>query len=109
VPRWIDDHGRSAQETVIYDRLRSLLPSPLARYVMHFEAAIEDAVANFAAGLNRGDRVLDAGAGEGNYKHHFASQRYWGLDLGIGDQAWNYSKLDGTGRSGGASLPRRNV
>lgn len=79
---------------MIYDRLRSLLPSPLARYVMHFEAAIEDAVANFAAGLNRGDRVLDAGAGEGNYKHHFASQRYWGLDLGIGDQAWNYSKLD---------------
>ena len=79
---------------MIYDRLRSLLPRALARYVMHFEAAIEDAVAKFAQGLPRGARVLDAGAGEGDYKHHFAAQRYCGLDLGIGDRSWNYSGLD---------------
>ena len=42
----------------------ALLPGSLARYVMHFEAAIEDAVANFADALPRGVRVLDAGAGE---------------------------------------------
>ena len=78
----------------MYDKLRSLLPGPVARYVMHFEASIEDAAANFAKQLPRGARVLDAGAGEGDYKHHFAAQRYCGLDLGIGDQKWDYSRLD---------------
>ena len=28
------------------------------------------------------------------HKHYFAAQRYCGLDLGIGDQAWDYSRLD---------------
>ena len=44
---------------MIYDALRSLLPGALARYVMHFEASIEDAVSNFAKALPRGVRVLD--------------------------------------------------
>jgi SAM-dependent methyltransferase len=82
---------------VIYDKTRSLLPAPLARYVMHFEAAIEDAVAGFARSLPRGARVLDAGAGEGTYKSHFAAQRYVGLDLAVGDTAWDYSRLDVVG------------
>ncbi len=78
----------------MYEAARSMLPGPVARYVMHFEASIEDAAANFAKQLPRGARVLDAGAGEGDYKHHFAAQRYCGLDLGIGDQKWDYSRLD---------------
>jgi SAM-dependent methyltransferase len=61
---------------------------------MHFEASIEDAVSNFAGALPRGVRVLDAGAGEGSHKHYFGEQRYCGLDLGIGDRAWDYSRLD---------------
>jgi SAM-dependent methyltransferase len=79
---------------VIYHRLRDVVPRPLRRYVQHFEFAIEDAVAAFAASLKSGARVLDAGAGEGSYKHHFAKQCYVGLDLAIGDAAWNYSRLD---------------
>jgi SAM-dependent methyltransferase len=79
---------------VIYDTLRSLLPGALARYVMHFEASIEDAVARFAGALPRGVRVLDAGAGETAHKHYFSAQRYCGLDLAVGDKAWDYSKLD---------------
>jgi SAM-dependent methyltransferase len=79
---------------VTYDNLRSLLPAPLARYVMHFEASIEDAVSNFAKTSPRGIRVLDAGAGETAHKHYFTAQRYCGLDLGIGDHAWDYSQLD---------------
>jgi SAM-dependent methyltransferase len=79
---------------VIYDNLRSLLPAALARYVMHFEAAIEDTVSNFAKALPRGVRVLDAGAGETAHKHYFAAQRYCGLDLAVGDKAWDYSQLD---------------
>lgn len=78
----------------MYQRVRSLLPGPVARYVLHFEASIERAVAEFAAALAPGARVLDAGAGEGDYKRHFARQRYCGLDLGIGDARWDYSRLD---------------
>ena len=97
MPRRLDHHGRSTQKIVIYDRLRDHLPASLRRYVMHFETAIEDAVEEFASSLPRGSQILDAGAGEGNYKHYFAAQRYLGLDLGIGDQGWNYARLDVVG------------
>ncbi len=80
-----------------YETLRAMLPGPLARYLLHFEAAIEDAVAGFAASLPDAARVLDAGAGEGNYKAQFARCRYVGLDLGIGDAGWDYSRLDAIG------------
>jgi SAM-dependent methyltransferase len=92
---------------VIYDRVRGLLPAPLRRHVMHFETAIEEAVADFAATLASGARLLDAGAGEGNYKRHFTAQRYCGLDLGIGDAGWNYSRLDVIGDL--AALPFRDA
>jgi SAM-dependent methyltransferase len=82
---------------VIYARARSLLPAPLARYVLHFETAIERAVADFAKALPAGARVLDAGAGEGNHKAYFAAQRYVGLDLAVGDSGWDYSRLDAVG------------
>jgi len=79
---------------VIYSRTRSWLPQGLRNYVLHFEAAIEDAVHEFAASLPRGACVLDAGAGEGSHRSFFAAQRYIGLDLAVGDSAWDYSKLD---------------
>jgi SAM-dependent methyltransferase len=82
---------------VIYDWLRDHLPAFLRRYILHFETAIDDAVGKFAASLPRGARLLDAGAGEGNYKHYFSAQRYCGLDLGIGDSQWNYAALDVVG------------
>ncbi|MBM3765636.1 MAG: class I SAM-dependent methyltransferase [Acidobacteria bacterium] len=80
-----------------------LLPGPLRRYVLDFEARIEDAVASFAGSLPAHARVLDAGAGEGQYKSHFPKHRYTGVDLGIGDAAWNYGELDVVGDL--ASLP----
>jgi SAM-dependent methyltransferase len=61
---------------------------------MHFETAIDDAVKAFAASLPPRARVLDAGAGEGSYRAYFGALRYTGLDLGVGDAAWDYSKLD---------------
>jgi SAM-dependent methyltransferase len=79
---------------LIYRGIQEKLPKSVRRYVLHFESAIEDAVHGFAQGLANGARVLDAGAGEGSYKHEFARQRYTGLDLGVGDAEWNYSKLD---------------
>jgi SAM-dependent methyltransferase len=77
-----------------YSAIAGRLPAPLRRHVLHFEAAIEDAVAAFAAELPEGARVLDAGAGEGQYAHYFTRQRYIGVDLGVGDAGWDYSRLD---------------
>lgn len=73
---------------------RSLLPRFLDRYLWFFETAIRDQAAQFAATLPAGARVLDAGAGEGQYRQQFAHCRYTGADLAIGDAGWNYAGLD---------------
>ena len=70
------------------------MPAPVRRWVQHFEASIELSVAEFAQSLSPGARVLDAGAGEGNYKSHFSKYRYCGLDLAVGDAQWDYTRLD---------------
>lgn len=77
-----------------YATSKRLLPAWLRRYIYSFETMIEDAVAGFAVTLPAGARVLDAGAGEGQYAHYFPKQRYTGVDLGVGDTDWNYAGLD---------------
>jgi SAM-dependent methyltransferase len=79
---------------VRYSALAYSLPKPLRRHILHFETEIADAVAALACALPAGARVLDAGAGEGQYAHEFARQRYCGVDLAVGDKAWDYSRLD---------------
>lgn len=76
-----------------YRGVQGLLPAFVRRYVLHFETAIADAVDAFSASLPAGARVLDAGAGEGQYADRFTRHRYTGVDLGIGDEAWNYGQL----------------
>ncbi|PIE81834.1 MAG: hypothetical protein CSA11_02900 [Chloroflexi bacterium] len=39
-------------------------------------------------------RVLDAGSGEGRYKHYFDHTHYVGVDLAVGDSNWDYTGLD---------------
>jgi SAM-dependent methyltransferase len=77
-----------------YTALAYRLPKPLRRHILHFETEIGDAVEHFANQLPAGIRMLDAGAGEGQYKHHFVRQRYCGVDLAVGDAAWNYGNID---------------
>ncbi len=77
-----------------YTGLAYRLPKPLKKLVLHFEVAIQDAVESFAGRLGEGEVVLDAGAGEGQYRGHFGKARYVGVDLGVGDAAWNYGGLD---------------
>jgi len=79
---------------VKYTGLAHRLPRPLRRHVLHFEVSIDDAVRRFAAELPEGARVLDAGSGEGQYAHYFRCNHYCGVDLGVGDAAWDYSRLD---------------
>lgn len=55
---------------------------------------MDNLVAWAAAELAPGSLVLDAGAGEGQYRHLFAHTRYTGVDLAVGDATWNYTGLD---------------
>lgn len=50
-------------------------------------------ISEAAGSLPAGSRVLDAGAGECAYKDWFAHCRYVGVDLGVGESAWNYTNL----------------
>jgi SAM-dependent methyltransferase len=77
-----------------YAQIERRLPRRLRRYILDFEARIEDAVAAFAQSLPPGARVLDAGSGEGRYAKFFARQRYCGVDLAVGDASWDYNRLD---------------
>jgi SAM-dependent methyltransferase len=77
-----------------YSALAYHLPKPLRRHILYFEVEMEDAVAALGRALPAGVRILDAGAGEGQYAHYFARQRYCGVDLAVGDAAWDYSRLD---------------
>jgi SAM-dependent methyltransferase len=80
-----------------YEGLRRLAPGWLRGQVFFFEEEIARRVGEFAAGLPRGARLLDAGAGEGQYRDRFPHCRYVGVDLGIGDAGWNYEGLDAVG------------
>ena len=77
-----------------YTAIAYRLPRPLRRHVLYFEEAIQDAVAALGRELPGGARVLDAGAGEGQYARYFLRQRYCGVDLAVGDHAWDYTRLD---------------
>jgi SAM-dependent methyltransferase len=77
-----------------YSAIAYRLPRPLRRHVLHFECEIEDAIASFARQLPEDARILDAGAGQGQYAQFFAERRYCGVDLAVGDAAWDYGRLD---------------
>ena len=77
-----------------YQAIERRLPRFLRRYIWHFESAIEDSLASFAASLAHGARVLDAGAGQRVHAQYFEGGRYVGIDLAIGDSSWDYGKLD---------------
>jgi SAM-dependent methyltransferase len=77
-----------------YTALAYSLPKPLKKLVLHFETSIVEAVEEWAGRLRSGERVLDAGAGEGQYSGYFKKTRYVGVDLAVGDSAWDYGKLD---------------
>lgn len=67
------------------------------------EIALQDFVA--AAAAQAHPLVIDAGAGEARFRGFFDRSRYVAVDSGIGDQGWNYSRLDV--RADVGSLPFR--
>jgi SAM-dependent methyltransferase len=93
VPGRVNDHGGGQEEEVKTRFPAWLAGTAIERYVLHFETVIEAAVARFAKDVPDGSRILDAGAGEGRYARYFGRCCYTGVDLGIGDPAWDYSSL----------------
>ena len=51
----------------------------------------------FRSKLPAGSRLLDVGAGQGELKRIFGGVSYTGIDLAVGDAAWDYTKLDVVG------------
>jgi SAM-dependent methyltransferase len=78
-----------------------LLPSWVPQWIQRRAELDSYALYEFAeasgASVPAGARVLDAGAGEGRYRPEFAHTRYVGVDLAVGDVAWDYSGLDTIG------------
>ncbi|MEZ5366239.1 MAG: class I SAM-dependent methyltransferase [Bryobacterales bacterium] len=79
------------------EQFGGLIPSFVLRRLLTVETAIEQGVTDFAAQTPTGARVLDAGAGEGRYAQYFPGRRYVGIDLAVGDAAWDYSGIDALG------------
>lgn len=77
-----------------YQAIERYLPGFLRRYVLHFEAAIDDSLTNFALSLPQNARILDAGAGERVHAKYFEGRHYFAIDLAVGDASWDYGKLD---------------
>jgi SAM-dependent methyltransferase len=78
-------------------KARSLLPRFLLRRLDPFHTRIEQKLADFAASLPAGARVLDAGAGQCQFRAYFPGQRYVSVDSAIGDASWDYSRLSALG------------
>jgi SAM-dependent methyltransferase len=58
---------------------------------------INDLLQRAAQDARPGQRLLDAGAGEGRYRAYFSHLTYTGIDLAVGDANWDYSGLDVVG------------
>jgi len=64
------------------------------RFLNNGEYNLKKFVKYISSKIPSGESVLDAGAGECQYKKYFEHTNYVSQDLGIGDNAWDYSQLD---------------
>ena len=75
---------------------RKLIPQWVLDQINPFDRFVLDAVREFTATLPRNSLVLDAGAGQAQYKPEFvrAGHSYRAIDLGIGEEDWQYGSID---------------
>ena len=76
------------------DPLPKFFPAWMQRRVEVDNYRLYEFMAQAGASLSAEARGLDAGAGEGKYCEDLAHTRYVGVDLSVGDAAWDYSNLD---------------
>jgi SAM-dependent methyltransferase len=75
-------------------RVEPLVPKFVLRMMDPFHTALYQRLEEAARSIPRNSVVLDAGAGECPHSTLFAHTRYIKLDRGIGDKAWDYSRID---------------
>jgi len=63
-------------------------------YVTQTEEYCREWLRNQAALIPAGSMVLDAGAGQCQYKSFFKNHEYVALDLCVGDDQWDFSHID---------------
>lgn len=76
------------------ERLPYYIPEWIRRRIETDIFVLDDFIKESATTLPNGSLVLDAGAGQGQYKDYFSHTRYIGADLAVGDSSWDYSNLD---------------
>lgn len=79
---------------------RKLIPRFILDQINPFDRFVLDAVREFVAKLPAHSLVLDAGAGEAQYKSEFvrAGHCYRAIDLGVGEEDWDYGNIDALAR-----------
>ena len=79
---------------------RALIPRFILDQINPFDRFVINAVREFSAMLPPNSLVLDAGAGEAQYRPDVAcaGHRYRAIDLGVGEGDWNYGKIDAWAR-----------
>lgn len=76
------------------ERVPSWIPEWLKRRIEVDIYALRDFGEQIGTTVAQGAYVLDAGAGEGQFRSNLTHARYIGVDLAVGDAKWDYSGLD---------------
>lgn len=74
--------------------LQKMLPQGWWDRIDLENASIRDYVRDAARHVKKGDRILDAGAGQGPYRQCFSDATYVAVDFADGEHSWDYSNLD---------------
>ncbi len=76
------------------DRVPEFLPQPWRRRIEVNMIYLEDLMQQAQQLIQPHETVLDAGAGEGRFRHYLDHAQYIAVDIGVGDEGWDYTKLD---------------
>lgn len=74
-------------------RFKDLLPTAWKASLDLRRVPVDRFVERQAAAVPAGSLVVDLGAGECTYREHFGHCRYYGIDLGVGNAGWDYTRL----------------
>lgn len=74
---------RSLRKIIFYNRFTAYSDIRLKEFARMVADVVKD-----------GESILDAGAGECQYKPYFKHAKYTAQDLGIGDKTWDFSQID---------------
>ena len=79
---------------------RKLIPRFLLDQINPFDRFVLNAVREFSTKLPPRSLILDAGAGEAQYRGDVAKagHKYRAIDLGVGEGDWDYSGIDAWAR-----------